>query len=82
MEVYQGKSVFGGIAIGRISVHKKDEQQVKACEDRESRPGDRSLQTGQTKRHGAAAESVPESLERSGRSQCSYFSRSINDAGG
>lgn len=29
MEVYQGKSVFVGIAIGRISVHKKDEQQVK-----------------------------------------------------
>lgn len=29
MEVYQGKSVFGGIAIGRISVYKKDEQQVK-----------------------------------------------------
>lgn len=29
MEVYQGKSVFGGIAIGRISVRKKDEQQVK-----------------------------------------------------
>ena len=29
MEVYQGKSVFGGLAIGRISVHKKDEQQVK-----------------------------------------------------
>lgn len=29
MEVYQGKIVFGGIAIGRISVHKKDEQQVK-----------------------------------------------------
>lgn len=29
MEVYQGKSVFGGIAIGRISVHKKGEQQVK-----------------------------------------------------
>ena len=29
MEVYQGKSVFGGIAIGRVSLHKKDEQQVK-----------------------------------------------------
>ena len=27
MELH-GKSVFGGIAIGRISVHKKDEQQV------------------------------------------------------
>ena len=39
MEVYQGKSVFGGIAIGRISVHKKDEQQVKRV-NRESRPGD------------------------------------------
>lgn len=29
MQAYQGKSVFGGIAIGRISVYKKDEQQVK-----------------------------------------------------
>ena len=29
MERYNGKSVFGGIAIGRISVYKKGEQQVK-----------------------------------------------------
>lgn len=29
MEIYNGKSVFGGIAIGRISVYKKGEQQVK-----------------------------------------------------
>lgn len=29
MNTYYGKSVFGGIAIGRISVYKKDEQQVK-----------------------------------------------------
>lgn len=29
MQAYQGKSVFGGIAIGRISVYKKEEQQVK-----------------------------------------------------
>lgn len=29
MEKYNGKSVFGGIAIGRISVYKKGEQQVK-----------------------------------------------------
>ena len=29
MQVYQGKSVFGGIAIGRISVFKKEKQQVK-----------------------------------------------------
>ena len=29
MQVFQGKSVFGGIAIGKISVYKKDEQQVR-----------------------------------------------------
>ena len=28
MERYQGKSVFGGIAIGRLRLHRKDEQQV------------------------------------------------------
>ena len=30
MEIYKGKSVFGGIAIGRISVYQKKEQQVKS----------------------------------------------------
>ena len=29
METYMGKSVFGGVAIGKISVYKKTEQQVK-----------------------------------------------------
>lgn len=29
MEIYQGKSVFGGIAIGKICVYEKEEQQVK-----------------------------------------------------
>ena len=29
MQIYEGKSVFGGIAIGKISVYKKDEQLVK-----------------------------------------------------
>lgn len=29
MQIFNGKSVFGGIAIGRISVYKKGEQQVK-----------------------------------------------------
>ena len=29
MEIYQGKSVFGGIAIGKICVYQKEEQQVK-----------------------------------------------------
>ena len=29
MQIYKGKSVFGGIAIGKISVYKKDEQLLK-----------------------------------------------------
>ena len=29
MEIYQGKSVFGGIAIGKVCVYQKEEQQVK-----------------------------------------------------
>ena len=29
MQVYSGKSVFGGIAIGKISVYRKNEQQIK-----------------------------------------------------
>ena len=29
MQVYSGKSVFGGIALGKISVYRKNEQQVK-----------------------------------------------------
>ena len=28
MYIYEGKSVFGGIAIGKINVYKKEEQQV------------------------------------------------------
>ena len=37
MQVYNGKSVFGGIAIGKISVYQKKEQQVKRVkvEDRD-----------------------------------------------
>lgn len=29
MQIYQGKSVFSGIAIGKIRVYKKNERQVK-----------------------------------------------------
>lgn len=32
MQIYKGKSVFGGIAMGRIRVYKKDQQQVKRQE--------------------------------------------------
>lgn len=39
MQVYNGKSVFGGIAIGKISVYQKKEQQVKRVKV-EDRSGD------------------------------------------
>lgn len=32
MQIYEGKSVFGGIAMGRICVYKKDQQQVRRQE--------------------------------------------------
>ncbi|MGN0344254.1 MAG: phosphoenolpyruvate--protein phosphotransferase [Lachnospiraceae bacterium] len=32
MQIYEGKSVFGGIAMGRICVYKKDQQKVKRQE--------------------------------------------------
>ena len=34
MEKYNGKSVFGGIAIGRISVYKKGEIGRASCRER------------------------------------------------
>lgn len=37
MRVYNGKSVFGGIAIGKISVYKKGEQQVKRTKIEDAR---------------------------------------------
>ncbi len=40
MQVYEGKSVFGGIAIGKIRVYKKGEQQVKRIRIED---GDREL---------------------------------------
>ncbi len=33
MDTYYGKSAFGGIAIGRISVYKKGGQQVKRVKE-------------------------------------------------
>ena len=36
MKVYHGKSVFGGIAIGKTAVYKKSEQQVKRVKTEDS----------------------------------------------
>ena len=36
MKVYHGKSVFGGIAIGKTAVYQKSEQQVKRVKTEDS----------------------------------------------
>ena len=69
MKVYHGKSVFGGIAIGKTAVYQKSEQQVKRVKTEDS--------DGEWARYQAAREA---SIERSGRSQCSYFRDSSDDA--
>ena len=40
MQIYQGKSVFSGIAIGKIRVYKKNERQVKRVKSEKSGCGD------------------------------------------
>lgn len=36
MKIYHGKSVFGGVAIGKTAVYKKSEQQVKRIKTADS----------------------------------------------
>ena len=78
MEVYQGKSVFGGIAIGRISVHKKDEQQVKRVRIEDSEQ--EILRYRQAKQ--TAMEQLQGLYQKALRgSQCRYFRNPSDDAG-
>lgn len=55
MKVYNGKSVCGGIAIGKISVYKKREQQVKRIKITDA--------DGELKRYEAAKEKAMEQLQ-------------------
>ena len=43
MEQYQGKSVFGGVAIGRIHVFSKGQQQVKRIKVQDTRSEERRV---------------------------------------
>ena len=93
MEVYQGKSVFGGIAIGRISVHKKDEQQVKRVRIEDSEQEilryRQAKQTAMEQLQGLYQKALKEverwvdkNLAEGGRgSQCRYFRNPSDDAG-
>ncbi len=54
MKVYHGKSVFGGIAIGKTAVYKKSEQQVKRVKTEDS--------DGEWARYQAAREASIEQL--------------------
>ena len=55
MQVYSGKSVFGGIAIGKISVYKKNEQQVKRVRTEDTK--------GELARYAAAKAAAVEQLQ-------------------
>lgn len=55
MQVYSGKSVFGGIAIGKISVYKKKKQQVKRVQIEDTE--------GEYKRYEEAKETAMEQLK-------------------
>lgn len=55
MKVYSGKSVFGGIAIGKISVYKKNEQQVKRVRTEDTK--------GELARYEAAKAAAVEQLQ-------------------
>ena len=55
MQVYSGKSVFGSIAIGKISVYKKNEQQVKRVRTEDTK--------GELTRYEAAKAAAVEQLQ-------------------
>ena len=55
MQVYSGKSVFGGIAIGKISIYKKNEQQVKRVRTEDTK--------GELARYEAAKAAAVEQLQ-------------------
>ena len=55
MQVYSGKSVFGGIAIGKISVYRKNEQQIKRVRTEDTK--------GELARYEAAKAAVVEQLQ-------------------
>ena len=61
MQVYSGKSVFGGIAIGKISVYKKNEQQVKRVRTEDTK--------GELARYEAAKAAAVEQLHRDAEGQ-------------
>ena len=55
MQVYSGKSVFGGIAIGKISVYRKNEQQLKRVRTEDTK--------GELARYEAAKAAAVEQLQ-------------------
>ena len=67
MQVYSGKSVFRGIAIGKISVYRKNEQQVKRVRTEDTKG---ELARYEAAKAAAIEGTVSESVKRSGRSKC------------
>ena len=66
MQVYSGKSVFGGIAIGKISVYRKNEQQVKRVRTEDTK--------GELARYEAAKAAAVEQLQE-------LYQKALNEVG-
>ena len=82
MQIYNGKSVFGGIAIGKISVYQKKEQQVKRVKiddpEQEMARYEKAKAEGIKQLQGL----YDKALREVRRSQCSNLRSSSDDDGG
>lgn len=73
MLTYHGKSVFGGVAIGRIFVYKKGEQQVKRCKVADSEAEVKRFQEAKSQAVEQLQQLYETSVRKIGESEAAIF---------
>lgn len=73
MLTYHGKSVFGGVAIGRILVYKKGEQQVKRCKVEDSEAEVKRFQQAKSQAVEQLQQLYDTSVRKIGESEAAIF---------
>lgn len=73
MLTYHGKSVFGGVAIGRIFVYKKGEQQVKRCKVADSEAEVKRFQQAKSQAVEQLQQLYDTSVRKIGESEAAIF---------
>lgn len=73
MLTYHGKSVFGGVAIGRIFVYKKGEQQVKRCKVADSEAEVKRFQEAKSQAVEQLQQLYDTSVRKIGESEAAIF---------